>query len=98
TPGQSCFIETRRGTREESRLGARYLLVLFDSRLRLWPRSSDPRQGRRPARRLFGAKYLSSFTTGESFPLTPSHPSPLHPWPESILPRGLRATSHEAAT
>src|SRR5262249_17026937 len=44
--------QIRRGTLEESRLEARYLLVLSNSRLRLCPKSSDPRQGRRPARRV----------------------------------------------
>jgi hypothetical protein len=53
--------QTRRGTDEKSRLGARSLLVRFPSRLRLCPRNSDPRQGRRPAR-LRLARSISSLS------------------------------------
>src|SRR6185437_3904018 len=56
-----------RGTREKSRLEARSLRVPCASGLRPRPRSSDPRQDRRPARRCMSEVSLL-FTTGKPKP------------------------------
>ncbi len=56
----------RRGTHEKSRLEARYLRVPCVSGLRPRPRSSDPRQDRRPATSsCIGGEVSLLFTTGE---------------------------------
>jgi len=107
TTGQTSAARTRRGTCEESRLGARNFQVLCASGLRPGPWNSDPRQGRRSARRSFGAKYLSSFTTGKTFPLgsagknaraaSASQPGNMdHGWGLEPRPE-LRKARHEVA-
>jgi hypothetical protein len=89
TTGQSsCFKQTRRGIDEESRLGARFLQVPCDSGLRPRPWNSDPRQGRRPARRFVLARSIS--------PLSPpaKQTNAASPSNQSLRPLRLMVREH----